>query len=277
MLASLTGLGLASSAGLNAYIPLLVLGLLARYTDFIPLSPTWAWLEHPVALVIIGVLLVVEIVADKVPAVDSINDVLQTVVRPTSGGITFGAGASTIALSEITGEASGAAVTSNGIAWGAVIAGVVIALFFHVVKALARPMINVLTMGVGAPVASILEDVASVVTALLAVLLPLLIIIVFPFLIVFGVWAVRKGRKLRAEKRARREAETNGKVLGSFGAPVRPGQPGRYGPPGAPGRPGGPGAPGQPGQYGQPGRYGPPGQQGRPGHDPRGPWNGPGH
>ncbi|WP_017588884.1 DUF4126 domain-containing protein [Nocardiopsis ganjiahuensis] len=214
MLASLTGLGLASAAGLNAYIPLLVVGLLARYTDFIPLSPTWTWLEHPATLVTIGVLLVVELVADKVPAVDSINDVVQTVIRPTSGGITFGAGASTIALSEITGEASGAAVTSNGIAWGAVIAGVVIAFFFHVAKALARPVINTLTLGVGAPVASVLEDLASVVTALLAVLLPLLIIIVFPLLIVFGVWAVRKARRTRAERRARREAETNGRVLG---------------------------------------------------------------
>lgn len=214
MLASLTGLGLASAAGLNAYIPLLVIGVLARYTDFVPLSPTWTWLEHPATLVVIGVLLVVEVVADKVPAVDSVNDLLQTVVRPTSGGITFGAGASTIALGEITGEASGAAVASNGIAWGAVIAGVVIAFFFHVVKALARPVINALTLGVGAPVASVLEDLASVVTALLAVLLPLLVVVVFPLLILFGVWAVLKARRMRAERRALREAETNGRVPG---------------------------------------------------------------
>jgi hypothetical protein len=204
MLASLTGLGLASAAGLNAYIPLLVIGLIARYTELVPLAPAWAWIEHPVTLVSLGLLLTVEFVADKVPALDSVNDVVQTFVRPTSGGITFGAGASAVSLGEITGisgEASGAAATSGGgIIWGAVIAGVVIALFFHVAKTLARPVVNVLTLGAGAPVASFLEDVTSVFTALLAVLLPLLVVIVFPLMVVAGVWAVRKGRRVRARR-----------------------------------------------------------------------------
>ena len=42
----LTGLGLATSAGLNAYIPLLCIGLLARYTDLITLPQSWHWLEN---------------------------------------------------------------------------------------------------------------------------------------------------------------------------------------------------------------------------------------
>lgn len=209
MFASLTGLGLASAAGLNAYVPLLVMGLIARYTDLVPLAPAWAWIEHPVTLIGLSVLLIVEFVADKVPALDSVNDVVQTFVRPTSGGIVFGAGASAVRLTEIaeiSGEASGAAATSGGgVVWGAVIAGVAIALFFHLAKALARPVINVLTLGVGAPVVSFLEDVASVFTALVAVLLPLLIVIVFPLMVVVGVWAVRKGRKARVERRAQRE------------------------------------------------------------------------
>ena len=33
----LTGFGLAAAAGLNAYIPLLALGLLARFTDLVTL------------------------------------------------------------------------------------------------------------------------------------------------------------------------------------------------------------------------------------------------
>lgn len=206
MFASLTGIGLASAAGLNAYVPLLVLGLLARYTELLPLSPTWTWLEHPVTLIILGMLFVVELVADKVPAIDTVNDVLQTFVRPTSGGITFGAGVSTFTLSEITGEASGMSAVAGGVAWGAVIAGATIALFFHLAKAIARPVINVLTFGLGAPVVSFLEDVASFFVALLAVLLPLLIVIVFPLMLVLGVWAIRKGRKARAEERAQKQA-----------------------------------------------------------------------
>ncbi|MDT5064653.1 MAG: hypothetical protein QOK02_808, partial [Mycobacterium sp.] len=88
----LTGLGLASASGLNAYIPLLAMGLLARFTDLVNLPHGWAWLENGWVLVIVAVLLAVEVVADKIPALDSINDVVQTFVRPTSGGIVFGAG-----------------------------------------------------------------------------------------------------------------------------------------------------------------------------------------
>ena len=111
---------------------------------------------------------------------------------------------------------TGAAATSGGgIVWGAVIAGVIIALFFHLVKALARPVINIFTAGIGAPVASFLEDVVSVFAALMAVLLPLLIVIVFPLMVVVGVWAVRKGRKVRSERRAQHSAQRFGQPPGS--------------------------------------------------------------
>ena len=88
----LTGLGLATAAGLNAYIPLLALGLLSRFTDLVTLPHGWAWLENGWVMAIVAVLLVVEIVADKIPALDSVNDAIQTFVRPTAGGIVFGSG-----------------------------------------------------------------------------------------------------------------------------------------------------------------------------------------
>ena len=88
----LTGLGLATASGLNAYIPLLALGLLSRFTDLVTLPHGWAWLENGWVMAIVAVLLVVEIVADKIPALDSVNDAIQTFVRPTSGGIVFGSG-----------------------------------------------------------------------------------------------------------------------------------------------------------------------------------------
>lgn len=98
----LTGLGLATAAGLNAYIPLLALGLLSRFTDLVTLPATWAWLENGWVMVIVGILLLVEVVADKVPALDSVNDTIQTFVRPTAGGIVFGSGsaARTTAVSD---------------------------------------------------------------------------------------------------------------------------------------------------------------------------------
>lgn len=82
MLELLTGTGLAVAAGLNAYIPLLIVGLGARFTDFITLPAGWAWLSNEWVLVIVAVLLVVEIVADKIPVVDSINDWLQSICDP---------------------------------------------------------------------------------------------------------------------------------------------------------------------------------------------------
>ena len=88
----LTGLGLATASGLNAYIPLLALGLLSRFTDLITLPHGWVWLENGWVMAIVAVLLVIEIVADKIPALDSVNDAIQTFVRPTSGGIVFGSG-----------------------------------------------------------------------------------------------------------------------------------------------------------------------------------------
>ncbi|MEU3310803.1 DUF4126 domain-containing protein [Nocardiopsis sp. NPDC006832] len=211
MFATLTGLGLASASGLNAYVPLLLVGLIARFTELVPLGPSWTWLEHPITLISLTVLLVVEFAADKIPALDSLNDAVQTVVRPSAGGITFGAGASTVELAEITGEASGAAAGSGGVAWGAVIAGALIALAFHVVKALARPVMNAMSFGVAAPVVSFLEDVVSFLTSVMAILLPVLILIVFPLMVLFAVWVVRRRRRIRAE---RRSVDREGRDLG---------------------------------------------------------------
>ncbi|MBB6119231.1 DUF4126 domain-containing protein [Nocardiopsis algeriensis] len=198
MLSALTGIGLSSAAGLNAYIPLLLVGLVARFTDLLPLGEAWTWLEHPATLVTLAVLLVVEFLADKFPVVDSVNDVLQTVVRPTAGGITFGAGASTVELAEITGAASGAEAGS-GVSWGAVAAGVLVALAFHVLKSLGRVVGNTVSGGCAAPVLSFLEDAVSLLTALLAILVPVLVLVVVPLMVGAGVWAARRRRRLPEE------------------------------------------------------------------------------
>ena len=92
MLEFLTGTGLATSAGLNAYIPLLALGLLDRFTGLVDLPAGWTWLSADASLWILGALLALELVADKIPGVDAVNDVVQTVVRPAAGGIVFASG-----------------------------------------------------------------------------------------------------------------------------------------------------------------------------------------
>jgi hypothetical protein len=192
----LTGLGLASASGLNAYIPLLAMGLLARVTDLVNLPHGWAWLENGWVLTIVAVLLAVEIVADKIPALDSVNDVIQTFVRPTSGGIVFGAGTAsqTAAVTD-----PGAFVASGQ--WIPIAIGVVVALVMHLTKTAVRPVANVATAGVAAPVLSTFEDITSVGLVFAAILLPVLVLVALA-LIVWAAFTLWRRRRRRASDAA---------------------------------------------------------------------------
>lgn len=185
----LTGLGLASAAGLNAYIPLLALGMLARFTDLVNLPHGWSWLENGWVLAIVATLLTVEVVADKIPALDSVNDVIQTFVRPTSGGIVFGAGTA----SQTAAVADPGAFMSSG-QWIPVAIGVVVALVMHLTKTAVRPVANVATAGVAAPVLSTFEDVTSVGLVFAAILLPVLVLVALVFIawVAFALWRRRR-------------------------------------------------------------------------------------
>ncbi|PWR10377.1 DUF4126 domain-containing protein [Micromonospora acroterricola] len=197
----LTGTGLAASAGLNAYIPLLTLGLLARYTDLIDLPGGWTWLGNGWIIAILAVLLAVEMVADKVPVVDHINDMVQTVVRPTAGGLAFGAGSSS---ETVTVSDPGSFFSSHQ--WVPVVAGVLLAFGVHLLKSAARPVINATTAGFGAPVASTAEDATSVVVSLAAIILPVLVLAFLVGLVVFVYWFLRRRSERRREREAARAA-----------------------------------------------------------------------
>ena len=191
MLQLLTGTGLAASAGMNAYIPLLAVGLLARYTDAVTLPAGWEWLSNGWVLGILAVLLLVELVADKVPAVDSVNDVLQTAIRPTSGGLVFGAGSSADTLMVSDG-------LSSDRGWVLIAVGVVIALIVHALKALTRPVLNAMTACLAAPLASTIEDLTSATMSLVALLIPILVIVFVPSLFLAFWWLLRRRRRRKA-------------------------------------------------------------------------------
>lgn len=193
MLEFLVGSGLAAAAGLNAWMPLFALGLLDRFVPVIDLPASWSWLSSDVALWITGILLIVEIVADKVPAVDSVNDVLQTVVRPASGGIAFGAGSSaqTVRVDDPS--------LFAGATWVPVVMGVVIALALHALKASVRPLANVATAGVAAPVLSAAEDVSAGALILAAIFAPVLAGALIVALIVTAVLLLRRRRRRRMQ------------------------------------------------------------------------------
>ena len=186
----MTGFGLATAAGLNAYIPLLSMGLLGRFTNLIHLPAGWSWLENGWVIAIVAVLLVVEIVADKIPAVDSINDTVQTLVRPTAGGIVFGSG--TAAQTAAVTDPVEFARTGQ---WVPVAIGVVTALAVHLTKTSIRPAANVVTAGVAAPVLSTLEDFTSAGLTFVAILIPALVILILIALIGGSLWLVRRRRR----------------------------------------------------------------------------------
>ncbi|MCW3818721.1 DUF4126 domain-containing protein [Micromonospora sp. DR5-3] len=201
MLEVLTGSGLAASAGLNAYIPLLLMGLLARYTDLVDLPSGWQWLGNGWVILILAVLLTIEVVADKVPVVDHVNDVVQTVVRPTAGGLAFGAGSSsqTVTVSDPD-------TFFSSHQWVPVVVGVLIALGVHLLKSAVRPVINATTAGFGAPVASTAEDATSAVMSVVALLLPVLVLAFLLGFVLFLGWFLRRRKDRRRERAAARAA-----------------------------------------------------------------------
>lgn len=177
--AILTGLGLAAAAGLNAYIPLVIVGFL-QYFDWVDFGAPFDNLANPWVLGVLVVLLLVEILADKIPLVDSINDGIQTFVRPVAGAVLFAA--STSVGSDIPPVVS-------------LIAGLITAGAVHGTKAAIRPVVNGGTAGVGAPVVSTGEDIVSTVLSFAAILAPFLILIAlvgFVWLVVR--WLRRRGR-----------------------------------------------------------------------------------
>lgn len=186
-----TAIGLATSAGLNAYIPLLAYGLLARYTDIVSLPEGWMWLTNPILLVVVGLLLAIELVADKIPAVDSVNDIIQTLIRPTSGGIMFASvfGDQTVSSTEMF---------SDPQTWILLVVGFVVALVMHLMKSTTRPVINAGTVGIGAPVVSTAENVAAASLTGAALLAPLLVFILLIPVVLGFFWFLSKFRRPKA-------------------------------------------------------------------------------
>lgn len=169
----LTGFGLAGAAGLNAYIPLLAVSLLARF-NVISLTAPFDVLVNPWVTGALVVLVIVEFVVDKFPGADHVNDLVQTLIRPAAGAVVF-AGASGIIK-----DVSPALL---------VIAGLLTALSVHAVKAAARPVVSAATVGVGAPVVSLLEDALAATASLIAVFLPILVLVLFGMSL-WGVYLV---------------------------------------------------------------------------------------
>jgi len=169
--------GLSASAGLNAYIPLLVVALLGKFTNLINLSSPWDTLESWWVIGVLAVLSLVEFFADKIPAVNHINDIIQTVIRPIAGAIVF---------------AASAQIITDVHPVLAMIMGLFVAGTVHAVKSLAvRPAVTATTGGAANIPVSIAEDVLSTILSIVAAVTPVLIAVILVLgsaLIVWWIW-----------------------------------------------------------------------------------------
>jgi len=193
VLAALTGMGLSAAAGLNAYIPFLVVALIARFTDYITLPVGYEWMESSWAIGIGAALLLAEVILDKIPAVDTINDTIQTFIRPSMGGLIF---AATTAAAKLD---SSTWMQDNP--WVSVVLGVLISGLVHTGKMAARPVINVGTVGTGAPVVSTVEDIGSLGLSLIALIAPVLVVLALALLAWLLIWMWLRVRRWRRTKR----------------------------------------------------------------------------
>jgi hypothetical protein len=184
--AILSGFGLAAPAGLNAWLPLLIVGLAARF-KFITLSQPFTVLSETWVLLVLAILLLIEVFADKIPAVDSINDMIHTVIRPVAGGILFAAHSGMV----------GGLDPTMSFVLGLLAAGSV-----HAVKAGARPLVTVTTGGIGNPLVSFLEDILSAGATILALAVPLLAAVLMALLLVLAAVFVLRWRARRRKRRA---------------------------------------------------------------------------
>ena len=158
----LTSIGLGVGAGINAYATLLVYGLLARFAGL--RGELAEFFSSTPVLIAVGLLYCVEFIADKVPAVDHVWDIIHTFVRPAAGAV--------VAWAAVSDKVPhGVLILASALGGGA-------ALGAHAAKAAIRGASTAATGGLGNPILSLFEDIFAFSTAIIAVILPWLVIAV---------------------------------------------------------------------------------------------------
>jgi len=169
-------LGSAWSSGINLYATVSVLGLLQKFGG-VKLPGGLDALDNWWIIGIAGGLYIVEFVADKIPYVDSVWDVVHTFIRVPAGVIVAYAATSqldpTVTIS--------AALLGGGLA-----------LASHGTKAAARVTANLSPEPVSNWTLSIVEDIIAFVGTLLAVFAPMLVAIFLGLFVIFFIWFLPK-------------------------------------------------------------------------------------
>lgn len=185
------------ASGINAYAVVLLLGVFGAtgLTDEVPAS-----LQRTDVLVVAGVLFLCEVVADKIPYVDSVWDTVHTVIRPVAGAVV---------AALLAGESGSLPQLAAAAVGGST------ALMSHLVKAGTRMAVNSSPEPFSNVVVSIAEDlgVAGIVT--FAIFHPVVAAVIAGTLLLLGIVTVaflasRIRRYLRRRARRREEKRLAG-------------------------------------------------------------------
>jgi hypothetical protein len=165
-------IALASCAGFRAWLPLLLTGGIARLGYF-ELGEAFAFLATDRALLAFALATLLEIVADKIPAVDHALDMVSTLTRPAAGAL--------LAASVIGRVSDPLTSVALGVAVGAPSA-----LVPHAAKSMLRVAATTFTGGLANPIISVIEDLATIVLFAVAVLVPLLVVVLIGFVLLLA-------------------------------------------------------------------------------------------
>ncbi len=181
----LGAIGLGSASGLNAWIPLLGLGV-AQRAGVVTLTEPFDRLGSTAVLLVLAVVFVVDLVGDKIAVVDHVLHAAGTVVAPLSGAVVFAAQENLLSQSH---------------PWAAALAGVVLGESVQLARGAVRPAVTAGTAGVGNPVVSAVEDAVAAVMTVLAILVPVLAFVLLVTLVIVLWRRVRRWRRRRAARR----------------------------------------------------------------------------
>ncbi len=183
--AILMGFSLAAACGLRAFLPLFVIALGAK-AGMITVAPGFEWMMSYTSLICFGLAAVLEILGDKIPAVDHALDSAGVIVRPVAGALA--------ATSLIKGM-DPLVATVIGIITGAGIAGLV-----QTLKAGLRLFSTAVTGGVANTALSAAEDGTTAVAGIVGLVFPWLTAAVIIILLALGGRMIfRRSRKKRAQ------------------------------------------------------------------------------
>ena len=184
VLAAAAGTAIAAACGLRAFLPLLILGIGVR-TGFVQLAPAGQWIATTPVLITLAWATVIELAADKVPALDHALDAVSTVIRPLAA-----AAAAWCAFTGLHPALTvAAALVLGGGAFGV-----------HIAKAKLRIGTSLLTFGTLNGFVSLVEDAFALGLAAMAILAP---IAAFIAVVLFATLILRVAR--RAASGPRRE------------------------------------------------------------------------